>query len=80
MKYKRKAPRLVFTLILLLSCFSLFSQTHTSGTEGMADFFNAHGKLFVVVTVLLIIFLGVYLFLFTVDKKVAAIRKRTSTK
>ena len=41
----------------------------------MADAFRADGKIYVVVTVLLIVFLGISIFLFSIDRKLSKIEK-----
>ncbi len=41
----------------------------------MADSFRADGKIYVVVAVLLIVFLGISIFLFSIDRKLNKIEK-----
>jgi CcmD family protein len=50
--------------------FGLLSTNIAFGQAEMADSFRADGKIYVVVAIILIILLGVFLYLFFLDKKV----------
>jgi CcmD family protein len=50
--------------------FGLLSTNIAFGQPEMADSFRADGKIYVVVAIILIILLGVFLYLFFLDKKV----------
>jgi hypothetical protein len=55
------------TFLLFLG---LLSYNIAFGQAEMADSFRADGKIYVVVAIILIILLGVFLYLFLLDKKV----------
>ena len=67
--------RLLFTSFLLLFSFQLYSQAHSSGTAKISKFFYANGKIYVSVAVLLIIFFGLYIFLFNMDRSISRVKK-----
>lgn len=60
--------------LIITICFSLFSffaiaQNSMQGTE-MADLMRDNGKIYVVVAVLTLIFIGIILFLINLDRKI----------
>ncbi|SMO65853.1 CcmD family protein [Solitalea koreensis] len=59
-----------YALTLILSLISLFTfaQTTTNGIE-MADTMRSSGKIYVVVGVMAIIFVGIAIYLFSIDRK-----------
>jgi len=62
-------------LILLVSSFSLMAQ---QADIEMADQFRADGKIYVVISVVLLILLGLFIYLFSLDKKVTRLEKEVS--
>ena len=58
-------------LILLLSSISLFAQEEVA----MADQMRADGKIWVVVSVIAIIFIGIITYLVLLDRKISKIEK-----
>ena len=62
-------------LILLVSSFSLMAQ---QADIEMADQFRADGKIYVVISVVLLILLGLFIYLFSLDKKVTRLEKEIS--
>lgn len=58
--------------LLLLSAFA--SQAQESGVE-MATEMRASGKIYVVVAVLVIIFVGIVIYLINLDKKISKLEK-----
>ena len=77
----KKLTCLPIVYSVLLFSLPAFSQTrHSPGDHTIADFFYANGKLYVSVAVLVIIFSGVCIFLFNIDKKVSKIRKEKMTR
>lgn len=58
----------------LFSFFAFMAQAGTSTVE-MADTFRADGKIRVVIAVILIILVGLFVFLFNLDKKVNKLHK-----
>lgn len=65
-------------LLLLVSHFSLFGQNDAS--VEMADAMRESGKIYVVVGVLVIIFLGIAIYLFSIDRKVKKLEKEIENK
>ena len=62
-------------LILLVSSFTLMAQ---QADIEMADQFRADGKIYVVISVVLLILVGLFIYLFNLDKKVARLEKEVS--
>jgi CcmD family protein len=62
-------------LILLVSSFRLMAQ---QADIEMADQFRADGKIYVVISVVLLILLGLFIYLFSLDKKVTRLEKEVS--
>jgi CcmD family protein len=58
-------------LLLLISPLASFGQE-----VEMADSFRAEGKIYVVVAIVLIILIGLFAYLFFLDKKVTDLEKR----
>jgi CcmD family protein len=65
-----KKQALLF-LLLLINPFGLLAQEIE-----MADRFRADGKIYVVVAIVLIILIGLFAYLFLLDKKVSNLEKR----
>mgnify|MGYP000881960469 CR=1 FL=1 len=67
-----------FILIVLLSVFSamnVFAQIVDHSDVEMADQMRAEGKIYVVVAVVLIVFIGLILYLISLDRKISMIEK-----
>jgi CcmD family protein len=62
-------------LILLVSSFTGMAQ---QADIEMADQFRADGKIYVVISVVLLILVGLFIYLFSLDKKVARLEKEVS--
>ncbi|MCE2496844.1 MAG: CcmD family protein [Flavobacteriales bacterium] len=61
-------------LLLLLSAYGTMAQ-NPNNVE-MADTFRENGKIYVVVGVIVIIFIGLFVYLITVDRKVSRLEKK----
>ncbi|SCB87638.1 CcmD family protein [Chitinophaga costaii] len=72
----RKALSGCFTLFLM--CLSLLASAQQQNTEKgpVNEFFRSNGKIYVVVGVLVIIFLGIVLFLVRLDRKISKLEQR----
>jgi hypothetical protein len=68
----------IFVLILSLFAFAGYSQA-TGGPE-MADVLRANGKIYVVMSVIIIIFVCVAVFLVMVDRKLSRIERELGSK
>jgi len=65
------AIRCCFILIALFSSLILFAQ----GNPEMADTMRSNGKIYVVVSVCLIILIGLFLYVWGIDRKIRIIEK-----
>ncbi|HEY0298519.1 MAG TPA: CcmD family protein [Arachidicoccus sp.] len=62
--------------LCLISIFS-FGQAARNSTAESADFMNSNGKIYVVVAVVLLILIGLFLYLFSLDKKISKLEKES---
>lgn len=69
--------KIAFTLLMLLTTFNLFAQG--SDVE-MADALRSNGKIYIVVGSIVIILIGLLIYLFTLDKKLKMLEKKSSDK
>lgn len=75
MTYSSLSKYVLFFLTAFLFCISLYSQPLPSSAKRTSDFFHSNGKFFVVVGVLSILFLGIYIFLFSINRWVLKLEK-----
>ncbi len=66
-------------VLLLLSAFSVSAQT-PANTVQMADGFYAEGKIYVVIGIVAIIFIGIAFYLFTIERKVKKLEQALNEK
>ncbi|ETZ23313.1 CcmD family protein [Pedobacter sp. V48] len=69
--------KIIFALMLLLSSVQLFAQ---SNDVEMADALRSDGKIYVVVICIVIILVGLLIYLFSLDKRLKKIEKKSSDK
>ncbi len=62
---------LSITIILLITCIQMFAQT----TAASPDFMRSTGKIYVVVGVLAMVFVGIIIFLISLERKIARLEK-----
>lgn len=62
----------------LISFFPSFAQT--SNDVEMADLLRSSGKIYVVVAVVCVIFLGFIIYLFTIDRKISRMENKKKNK
>jgi len=74
MKY---ITRITLAILFFLPFLSLAQET--AQTE-MADTFRAEGKIYVVIAVMTIILIGLFIYLFSLGKKVSDLEKKLSGK
>jgi len=65
--------KLLFLILLTLSNIAVFAQ-NSAGPE-MADVFRSSGKIYVVVAIVAIIFAGLAIYLFSIDRRLKKIEK-----
>ena len=64
--------KIVLLLMLILNCVAVFAQ---STDVQMADTFRSSGKIYVVIAIIAIIFVGLAVYLFSMDKRIGKIEK-----
>ncbi len=64
--------RYILSLILALICFAGQAQDSVE----MADKFREDGKIYVVIAVVAIILVGIFIYLFRLDRKITELEKR----
>ncbi|NRF40971.1 CcmD family protein [Pedobacter foliorum] len=69
--------KIIFALMLLLSSVQLFAQ---SNDVEMADALRSNGKIYVVVICIVLILVGLLIYLFSLDKRLKKIEKKSSDK
>lgn len=65
--------RLLAFILLTLNCAAVFAQA--ADRPEMADTFRSSGKIYVVVAVVVIIFVGLAIYLFSIDRRLRKIEK-----
>jgi multisubunit Na+/H+ antiporter MnhB subunit len=63
--------KLLFLLSAILLSVIAFSQDSPDRTVGMADTMRSNGRIYVVVAVIVTIFIGLFLYLVRLDKKIS---------
>lgn len=71
----RKIRFIPLLILLLCSAFVNAQTTATSAPVDMADGMRSNGKIYVVVGVLVIILIGLFAYLISIDRKVGRIEK-----
>ncbi|HMI00905.1 MAG TPA: hypothetical protein VK541_00405 [Pedobacter sp.] len=66
--------KVIFALMMLLSSVQLFAQ---EGQIEMADTMRSNGKIYVVVICIVIILAGLLIYLFSLDKRLKKIEKKS---
>ena len=69
-----KMKKYALTLVLCLMSLFTFAQASQNGIE-MADAMRSSGKIYVVVGVIAIIFTGIAIYLFSIDRKLTKLEK-----
>jgi CcmD family protein len=75
----KKLLRLLFTTIVLISGFMATGQTTDSTSlkkPEMADVMRSNGKIYVVVTVVIIILTGLIVYVVRLDRKISKLEKK----
>lgn len=69
MRYFKK-----IVLLLLVVCSNMFAFAQDKGPE-MADLMRSNGKIYVVVAVCLTVLIGLFIYVFMLDRKISAFEK-----
>lgn len=72
----KKAFSCCLTVLLLLISVLANAQQQDTETGPVNEFFRSNGKIYVIVGVLVIIFLGIVLFLINLDRKIGKLEER----
>lgn len=64
-----------FALAILLLLSAVTTQAQNTNTVQMADEFQKSGKIYVVIATISIIFIGLAIYLFTIDRRLKKIEK-----
>jgi CcmD family protein len=67
----RKISRVFALLLMLLSS----SMLHAQGDRNMGDTMRSNGRIYVVITVILVILVGLFLYLIRLDRKMSKLEK-----
>lgn len=70
-------PFVLTTLILVCHNILAYAQGGNATNPEMADLMRQSGKIYVVVGVIVIIFVGIALFLWSLDKKITKLEKQS---
>lgn len=70
--------KFLLALALMITRLTLFAQETTNKVE-MADTLRQNGKIYVVVAVILIIFIGIILYLIRLDRKISKLEKNINS-
>ena len=65
--------RLLVFILMILNCVAVFAQA--ADRPEMADTFRSSGKIYVVVATVVIIFVGLAIYLFSIDRRVRKLEK-----
>ena len=66
--------KITVLLVFLLNYIAAFAQQSSNGVE-MADAMRSSGKIYVVIVTIVIIFIGLAIYLFSMDKRLKKIEK-----
>jgi hypothetical protein len=66
----------IITAILFLSVSSAYAQEAAASSVEMADGLCSNGKIYIVVAVMSIIFIGILIYLIRIDKKIGKVEEK----
>ena len=70
--------KVVVAILFCFTCLWALAQKSTAGDSAeMADAMRSNGKIYVVVAVILTIFVGLFLYLIRLDRKITKLEKET---
>ena len=69
--------KFAFTIMMLMTTLRLFAQ---SNNVEMADTLRSNGKIYVVVAVIVIILVALLVYLFTLDRRLKMLEKKSANK
>jgi CcmD family protein len=63
------------SLLMLLTAITKISAAQSDSTVDMADTMRSNGRIYVVVAVVVLILVGLFVYLFRLDKKISRLEK-----
>ena len=69
--------RRLATLLFVLCSLALLAQGSAAATEPPADFMRSIGKMYVVVAVIVVVFLGIVAYLWSLDRRLSKLEDQT---
>ena len=72
--------KIAVVLFAITNSLTLFAQQIENQQPEMADQMRSNGKIYVVVTIIAIIFIGIVTYLFKLDRKITKLEKEISDK
>ncbi|ASZ11158.1 CcmD family protein [Chitinophaga pendula] len=72
-----RASYFLLTLVFTLCSLLVQAQQQNTETGPVNEMFRSNGKIYVVVAVLLIIFIGIIIYLVQLDRKISKLEKRS---
>ncbi len=67
--------KVFFRFMMLFVCLSISNLAFANEEVGMADVMRSNGKIYIVVAVCLTILVGLFLYVFMIDRKISKIEK-----
>jgi CcmD family protein len=69
----KNLKKILCFLFLSMTCMATYAQVENDS----ADFMRSNGKIYVVVAVVLVVLLGLLLYVFTLDRKITRLEKKS---
>jgi hypothetical protein len=69
----KNLKKIFCSLIFLMSCIATYAQAEND----TADIMRSNGKIYVVVAVVLVVLFGLLLYVFTLDRKITRLEKKS---
>ncbi|HEX5154154.1 MAG TPA: CcmD family protein [Parafilimonas sp.] len=66
--------KIIFFSLCLFLTTKIFAQDSLNNTN--TDFMNSNGKIYVVMTVVVVIVSGLFIYLFSIDRKISKLEKK----
>jgi len=76
----RRTSYFLFTLALVFTSLMAQAQQQNTETGPVNEMFRSNGKIYVVVAVLVIIFIGIILYLIRLDRKISKLEHQQQSK
>ena len=67
--------KFIFRLLFCVLCFLCCGVSYAQDNPGSADVMRSNGKIYVVVAVCLTILLGLFFYVFSIDRKISRLEK-----